>query len=325
MNSLDSRFWGDFPESSVIGKSFFVYWPITKTVRVGQSITRADQMNAANSETVLITGASSGIGLELARCFAADGCRLILLARNTDALEALAGELRQAHKIETLVLTADLSRPETPARVFKELQGRGIKVDVLVNNAGFGANGTFAGLPLQRQLEMIQVNITALTNLTGLFLPGMIERRRGGVLNVGSLAGFLPGPGMDDLLRDQSLRAFLHRGAGGRTRRHGSDGDGALSRPDGDQFRQHLARPKNAAAEHAQNAGGNRRELRPPRFSPGQTAGHSRLAIPRSLFAASNHASLARAQNGETIQRHKGISPKSTHSLLNPHTFAIVI
>ena len=154
-------------------------------------------MNDTNKETVLITGASSGIGRELARCFAADGCRLILLARNTDALEALAGELRQAHEIETLVLTADLSRPETPARVFKELQGRGIKVDVLVNNAGFGANGTFAGLPLPRQLEMIQVNITALTNLTGLFLPGMIERRRGGVLNVGSLAGFLSGPGMN--------------------------------------------------------------------------------------------------------------------------------
>ena len=153
-------------------------------------------MNAANSETVLITGASSGIGLELARCFAADGCRLVLLARNAEALETLAKELRQAYLIEALVLTADLSLPETPAHIFKELQGRGVRVDVLVNNAGFGANGTFAGLPLPRQLEMIQVNIPALTNLTGLFLPGMIERRRGGVLNVGSLAGFLPGPGM---------------------------------------------------------------------------------------------------------------------------------
>ena len=153
-------------------------------------------MNAAPSETVLITGASSGIGLELARCFAADGCRLALLARNTKALESLAGELRQTHKIEALVLTADLSRPETPARVFQELQGRGMTVDVLVNNAGFGANDTFAGLPLRRQLEMIQVNITALTELTGLFLPGMIARRCGGVLNVGSLAGFQPGPGM---------------------------------------------------------------------------------------------------------------------------------
>jgi short-subunit dehydrogenase len=134
--------------------------------------------------------------LELARCFAADGCRLVLLARNTEALETLAKELRQAHKIEAYVLTADLSRPETPAHIFEELQGRGVRVDVLVNNAGFGANGPFAGLPLERQLEMIQVNLTALTNLTGLFLPDMIERRRGGVLNVGSLAGFLPGPGM---------------------------------------------------------------------------------------------------------------------------------
>jgi len=153
-------------------------------------------MNAANSETVLITGASSGIGLELAKCFAADGCRLVLLARNTAALEALAVELRAAYKIEAHILTADLSRSETPARVFQELQGRGMAVDVLVNNAGFGAHGAFAGLQLPRQLEIIQVNITALTHLTGLFLPGMMERRRGGVLNVGSVAGFLPGPGM---------------------------------------------------------------------------------------------------------------------------------
>ncbi len=153
-------------------------------------------MNDASSEAVLITGASSGIGRELAKCFAAAGCRLVLLARNTGALETLAGELRQANKTSVYVLTADLSRPETPARVFQELQGRGIAVDVLVNNAGFGAHGAFAGLPLPRQLEILQVNITALTELTGLFLPGMIQRRRGGVLNVGSVAGYLPGPGM---------------------------------------------------------------------------------------------------------------------------------
>jgi uncharacterized protein len=153
-------------------------------------------MNAPANETVLVTGASSGIGLELAKCFAADGCRLVLLARNTSALEALAGELRRIHQIEVLVVTADLSLSETPARVFQELQGRGVVVDVLVNNAGFGASGTFAGLPLQRQLDMIHVNLTSLTALTGLFLPGMIERRRGGLLNVGSVAGYLPGPGM---------------------------------------------------------------------------------------------------------------------------------
>jgi len=153
-------------------------------------------MTAADGETVLITGASSGIGLELARCFAADKSRLVLVARNTEALKSLAEELRQGHGIQATVLTADLSRPETPACVFNELQQAGITVDVLVNNAGFGAQGAFAGLSLRRQLEMIQVNVAALTELTGLFLPGMIERKRGGVLNVGSVAGFVSGPGM---------------------------------------------------------------------------------------------------------------------------------
>ena len=153
-------------------------------------------MNATNGETVLVTGASSGIGLELARCFAADKSRLVLVARNTAALQMLADELQREHGIQTMVLTADLSHPETPSRVFNELQQAGVTVDVLVNNAGFGAHGAFAELSLRRQLEMIQVNLTALTELTGLFLPGMIERRRGGVLNVGSLAGFLPGPRM---------------------------------------------------------------------------------------------------------------------------------
>ena len=153
-------------------------------------------MSATTHETVLITGASSGIGLELARYFAADGCRLVLVARNTTALQSLADELYQTHKIETRVLTADLSLSETPKRIFDELHETGVTVDVLVNNAGFGALGAFAELPLQRQLEMLQVNITALTELTGLFLPGMIQRQRGGILNVGSVAGFEPGPGM---------------------------------------------------------------------------------------------------------------------------------
>lgn len=153
-------------------------------------------MNAADRETILITGASSGIGLELARCFAADGCRLILVARNKDALEKLAEELRQKNKIEVIVLPADLSLPETPKRIFQELSAQKISVDILVNNAGFGLHDAFVNLPLQRQLEIIQVNVMALTELTGLFLPGMIEKKRGGILNVSSVAGFLPGPNM---------------------------------------------------------------------------------------------------------------------------------
>ena len=149
-----------------------------------------------SNETVLVTGASSGIGLELAKCFAAEGCRLVLVARSRQTLQSFADELRRNYRIEARVLTADLAQPVTPGRLFAELKSAGVTVDVLVNNAGFGACGRFASLPLDRQLEMIQVNVTALTQLTGLFLPGMIKRGRGGVLNVASTAAFQPGPGM---------------------------------------------------------------------------------------------------------------------------------
>jgi uncharacterized protein len=147
-------------------------------------------------ETVLITGASSGIGLELAKCFAADGADLILVARRTDALEKLAGELRKNFSIRTEVLTADLAQKESAEQIFTAVQGRGLAVDVLVNNAGFGLHGAFAELPLPRQMEIVAVNVAALVELTGLFLPGMIRRNRGGILNVGSVAGFVPGPNM---------------------------------------------------------------------------------------------------------------------------------
>lgn len=154
------------------------------------------QMKSDRNETVLVTGASSGIGLELARCFAAEGCRLVLAARNVGALEDLAAECRRLHGVEVLVQAADLAKPDTPVRLFGDLQQAGVAVNVLVNNAGFGAHGDFVELPLARQLEMVQVNVTALMHLTGLFLPGMFSCRRGGVLNVGSVAGFQPGPGM---------------------------------------------------------------------------------------------------------------------------------
>jgi uncharacterized protein len=147
-------------------------------------------------ETVLITGASSGIGRELARLFAAEGSRLALVSRGGGALQTLADELRRIYKIDARVLPTDLARPESVGQLINQLQIAGFKIDVLVNNAGFGAQGHFASLPLNRQLDMLQVNVTSLTHLTGLLLPGMIQRRRGGLLNVASTAAFQPGPRM---------------------------------------------------------------------------------------------------------------------------------
>jgi uncharacterized protein len=161
-------------------------------VMVGKSHVGEQEMK----ETVLITGASSGIGLELSRLFAADRSNLVLVARSKDKLDQLADELRRAHGVEVHVLPKDLADPAAPKAIFDELGANGIQVDTLVNNAGFGASGPFVDILLQRQLEMIQVNVTALTQLTRLFLPSMIERKRGGVLNVGSTASFQPGPMM---------------------------------------------------------------------------------------------------------------------------------
>jgi uncharacterized protein len=153
-------------------------------------------MTTSRNETVLITGASSGIGLELAKCFAADGCRLVLVARNRPALEQVASALKEKFKVETVVVPTDLSLADAPKQVFDNLANRGILVDVLINNAGFGLHGDFAELSLQRQLEIIKVNVMALTELTGLFLPEMVRKRAGGILNVGSVAGFVPGPNL---------------------------------------------------------------------------------------------------------------------------------
>lgn len=145
-------------------------------------------------ETVLITGASSGIGRELARLFAAAGSNLILIARREERLRALAGELKQSSGTDCTLIPADLSRPNAGEDIAQRLGV--VNVDVLVNNAGFGALGRFGNLDLERQMEMIRVNVAAPTELARRFLPGMIARGYGGILNVASTAAFQPGPGM---------------------------------------------------------------------------------------------------------------------------------
>ena len=142
----------------------------------------------------LVTGASGGIGEELARLLAADNRDLVLVARSRDKLEALAAELRAKHQIEARVIAADLARPDSPQEIFDRLAAEGIVVDVLVNNAGFGTYGPFVETDLRAELDLLQVNVAALTHLTKLFLPGMVARRGGYVMQVASTAAFQPGP-----------------------------------------------------------------------------------------------------------------------------------
>ncbi|HYS08411.1 MAG TPA: SDR family oxidoreductase [Myxococcales bacterium] len=146
--------------------------------------------------TALITGASAGLGAEYAKLFAADKHDLILVARRRDRLETLARELTASQGVKARVVPADLGAADGATRVIEEVTRLGVDVDFLVNNAGFGTSGAFAELELARQLEMIQVNVTSLMTLTRAFLPAMLARRQGRILNVGSTAGFPPGPFM---------------------------------------------------------------------------------------------------------------------------------
>lgn len=147
-----------------------------------------------NRPVALITGASAGIGSELAQQFAAAGYDLILTARRRERLEALAGELQLRHHCRCEVVVVDLASPNAAVNLVAEVERRGWEVDVLVNNAGFGVNGPFAEADPDRLTALMQVNIVALTELTRLLLPGMIARGHGRILNVASIASFMPGP-----------------------------------------------------------------------------------------------------------------------------------
>ena len=156
-------------------------------------------MPVPDRKTALITGASFGIGLELARIFAREGYNLVLVARSADKLRQLASELEKAYGTRSLILAVDLTEPGASAYVLDQTTRAEIDVDVLVNNAGFGQYGLFAENDLEECLRQIQLNVTTLTHLTRLYLPLMMERVRtkqatGRILNVASTAAFQPGP-----------------------------------------------------------------------------------------------------------------------------------
>jgi short-subunit dehydrogenase len=148
----------------------------------------------ASNQTVLITGASGGIGYELARLFAQDRYNLVLVARSGEKLNQLASELQSQHGVRVTVVPVDLGETLAAKFLFDQLQREGVHVDILVNNAGFGTFGEFAQLPEAEIVGQIELNITALTRLTRLFLGPMLERRTGRIMNVASTAAFQPGP-----------------------------------------------------------------------------------------------------------------------------------
>jgi uncharacterized protein len=146
--------------------------------------------------TTLITGASSGIGEVFARKLAARGRNVLLVARSEDKLVTLCNELGRSNSVRAQYVALDLSKPESPARLFEEAEKRGTTVDMLINNAGFGSMGDFATLDLERELNMIDLNIKSLLELTYRFLAPMRERRQGAIINVASTAGFQAVPFM---------------------------------------------------------------------------------------------------------------------------------
>lgn len=148
------------------------------------------------NRTALITGASSGFGREFAKIFAKQGYSLVLTARRTNEMLRLKDELELAYGVDVLVITKDLSQKGAAEEIFAETQGRNIHIDVLVNNAGFGTLGNFAPAELKKAQDMISLNVYSLVTLTHLCLQPMLEKGRGKILNVASIAGFAPGPGM---------------------------------------------------------------------------------------------------------------------------------
>ncbi len=145
----------------------------------------------------IITGASAGIGVEFAKLCAKDGHNLILVARRKDRMESLAGELKKENSaIKVEVIAHDLSKPDAAEKLYAKIQAITPDVDILINNAGFGTSGAFPAPNIEKLIEMIDLNVRTLVALTGLILPRMLVRKKGRILNVGSLAGFQPGPYM---------------------------------------------------------------------------------------------------------------------------------
>lgn len=152
-------------------------------------------MTDIRGQWALVTGASSGFGVHFARLLAARGANVVLAARRAAPMEALAVELRGTHRVQALVEAIDLSAPGAAAELARRLHSRGLAIDILVNNAGRGLYGDFARQPREASLDLLRLNVLALTELTHVFAAGMVKRRAGRILLVASTMGYQPAPG----------------------------------------------------------------------------------------------------------------------------------
>jgi len=169
----------------------------------------------------VVTGASAGIGVALAKELAAGGAHLVLTARRLDRLEHLAERLQTQYKVKTEVVVADLTKMEGPEEIYAFTKAKGLTIDLLVNNAGFGLYGELPKVELQRLLDMVQVNCGAVVHLCKLFLPGMIARRRGDVLIVASTASFQAVPFISTYAATKAFDLFLAEGLAEEMKPHG--------------------------------------------------------------------------------------------------------
>jgi short-subunit dehydrogenase len=178
-------------------------------------------MDTWRGKWALVTGASAGIGKALATELAAGGANLVLCARRRDRLEQLAAELSGQHGVRAEVCPSDLGTPGAPREIFDFTMSRAIEVDVLINNAGFGASGEFTAIPIERLLEMVQVNCAAVTHLTHLYLGGMIARRRGYVMILASTAAFQGVPYLSLYAATKGFDLLLAEGIAEEVRQYG--------------------------------------------------------------------------------------------------------
>lgn len=178
-------------------------------------------MNPWQDKWALVTGASAGIGTALARELAAGGTNLVLTARRRDRLAGLATELSSKHNVRTLVCVADLAQSAGPEQIFSFTKEKNLAIDLLVNNAGFGAYGEFRKAPLDRLIEMTKVNVTAVVHLTHLYLPGMISRGSGGILIVASTAAFQAVPYISTYAATKAFDLHFAEGLAEEVRQYG--------------------------------------------------------------------------------------------------------